>query len=174
MEKVDSRTVYEGKLSAVRIETFRHPDGEESVREVVVHPGAVGIVAYDDEVVYLVRQPREAVGITDLLEIPAGKLDVEGESRLECAQRELDEEVGLRASEWAEVKRVFTTPGFATEEFTLFHATGLEEDLEHVGLDGERIEIVRWPLSDLEGAIDASDDATSVIGLMWLRAHLSK
>lgn len=171
MEKISSETVYEGKLSTVRMDTFRHLDGEVE-REVVDHPGAVGIVAHDDEVVYLVRQPREAVEDPALLEIPAGKLDVEGESHLDCAKRELDEEVGVRASDWQEVKRVWTSPGFTNEEFTLFHATGLEEAEDHVGLEGERIEIVKWPLSDLDAAIEASADATSVLGLMWLRSHL--
>ena len=69
-------------------------DGSEYEREVVGHPGAVAIVAHDDERLYLVRQPREAVGEDDLLELPAGKLDVEGESPLECARRELAEEAG--------------------------------------------------------------------------------
>jgi ADP-ribose pyrophosphatase len=171
MERIDSKTVFEGKLTNVRLDTFRYADGETE-REVVDHPSAVGILAYDDDVVYLVRQPREAVSDPALLEIPAGKLDVEGESRLECAQRELEEEVGLRASDWGEIKRVWTSPGFSNEEFTLFRATGLEEIEDHEGIEGERIEIVKWPLSDLDGAIDASADATSVIGLLWLRSDL--
>ena len=80
----------------MRIDSFRYADGEPAEREVVAHPGAVAIVAHDDEHVYLVRQPREAVGEPALLELPAGKLDVEGETPLECAQRELAEEIGLR------------------------------------------------------------------------------
>ena len=128
MERIESKTVYEGLSSSVRIVRFRHDDGSTSEREVVSHPSAVGIVAHDDEHVWLVRQPREAVGEEALLEIPAGKLDVEGETPLECAQRELAEEIGKSAREWRELKRFYTTPGWADEEMTLFEATGLEDD----------------------------------------------
>ena len=85
--------------STSEIDEFRYDDGETAEREIVVHPGAVGIVAHDGEALYLVRQPREAVDEPALLELPAGKLDVEGESPLECAQRELGEEIGMRAAE---------------------------------------------------------------------------
>ena len=123
MERIGSETVYEGKIIDVRTDTFRYSDGAEAEREIVAHPGAVAIVAHGNGVVWLVRQPREAVGDPELLEVPAGKLDVEGESHLECAKRELEEEVGLRAQEWSEWKRFFTSPGFAEEEVTIFEAT---------------------------------------------------
>src|SRR4051794_13276896 len=126
MERIDSKTVYEGQIINVRIDRFRYEDGEEADREVAEHPGAVAIIPLDDEVVWLVRQPREAVDEESLLELPAGKLDVEGESRLECAQRELVEEIGRTATDWTELKRFYTSPGFAEEEVTVFLATGLE------------------------------------------------
>ena len=81
----------------MRVERFRHADGEEVTREIVRHQGAVGDLAYDEEVVWLVRQPREAVGEPDLLEIPAGRLDEPGEEPLAAAQRELAEEIGRGA-----------------------------------------------------------------------------
>ena len=170
MERIGSETVYEGEIVDVRTDTFRYSDGEEADREIVAHPGAVGIVAHGDGVVWLVRQPREAVEDPELLEVPAGKLDVEGESHIDCAKRELEEEVGLRAEDWSEWKRFFTSPGFAEEEVTIFEATGLSE------VDGfepdteERIEIVKWPLDDLDGAIDACHDSKSLIALHMLRA----
>ena len=77
-ERTGGEEVYQGKIFSVWRETFRHEDGDEATRETVRHPGAVGMVAYDDEVVWLVRQPRESVGVGDLLEIPAGKLDEGG------------------------------------------------------------------------------------------------
>jgi 8-oxo-dGTP pyrophosphatase MutT (NUDIX family) len=174
VERIDSKTVYEGKIVDVRTDTFRYPDGEEADREIVAHPGAVGIVAHDDGVVWLVRQPREAVGDPDLLEVPAGKLDIEGESRLECAKRELEEEVGLQAEVWTEWKRFFTSPGFAEEEVTIFEATGLSEVSEHEPDPEERIEIVKWPLDDLDGAIEASRDSKTLIALHMLQARLAK
>jgi 8-oxo-dGTP pyrophosphatase MutT (NUDIX family) len=171
VERIESETVYDGKLSKVLVGRFRHADGEEVEREVVSHPGAVGVVAHDDRVVYLVRQPREAVEEDELLEIPAGKLDEEGESPLETAKRELAEEIGKAAAQWSELKRFYTTPGWADEEFTLFLATGLS-DAEAEADDSERIEIVEWPLDDLNGAIEACRDAKSLVGLLMLRDRL--
>src|SRR5688572_30193602 len=150
MERISSKTVYEGLQMKVRIDKFRHEDGETAEREVVDHPGAVAIIATDDESVYLVRQPREAVGEPALLELPAGKLDVEGETRLECAQRELGEEIGMTASSWSELKRFYISPGFTDEEVTLFLATGLEPIRDHEPDPEERIEVVAWPLSELD------------------------
>ena len=169
MERLGSETTYEGEIINVRTETFRYVDGEEAEREIVVHPGAVGMVAHGDDVVWLVRQPREAVGEPELLEVPAGKLDVEGETRLECAKRELAEEVGLEADEWAEWKRFFTSPGFADEEVTIFEATGLSEVEDFEPDPSERIEIVKWRLSELDEAIEACHDSKSLIALLMLR-----
>jgi 8-oxo-dGTP pyrophosphatase MutT (NUDIX family) len=168
VERIGSKTVYEGKLTDVRVDEFRRADGEVVEREVVSHFGAVGIVAHDDRVVYLVRQPREAVEEDDLLEIPAGKLDEEGEGPLETAKRELAEEIGKAAEEWTELKHFYTTPGWADEVFTLFLATGLSE-AEAEADDTESIEVVEWPLDDLDAAIDQSGDAKSLVGLLMLR-----
>ena len=168
MERISSKTVHEGEIATVRIDRFRYPDGSERDREIVSHPGAVAIVAHDEERLWMVRQPREAVGEDALLELPAGKLDVEGESPLECAQRELEEEVGKRATDWREVKRFYTSPGFAQEEVTVYLATGLE-DASAQADEEERIEVVPWRLGDLDGAIEECRDAKSLIGLMIFR-----
>ena len=169
MERVDSRTVYDGQISDVRIDRFRRADGEETEREIVSHPGAVGIVAHDDERIYLVRQPREAVGEDALLELPAGKLDVEGERPIDCAKRELEEEAGLRAGTWREMKRFFTTPGWSDEEMFLFEATDLERT-EADPDEGEQIELVEASLEDLDDLIVRCADAKSLVGLLMLRA----
>jgi 8-oxo-dGTP pyrophosphatase MutT (NUDIX family) len=167
MKRISSKTVYEGPIADVRIDEFRYDDGETAERQVVGHPGAVGIVAHDDRVVYLVRQPREAVGERDLLELPAGKLDVEGESPLACAKRELAEEIGKEAAQWRELKRFYTSPGFTDEEVTLFEATGLSEAEAEAEPDpSERLELAEWPLDDLDGAIEACHDSKSLIGLL--------
>lgn len=171
MERVDSKTVYEGKIADVRIDEFRYDDGSTADREIVAHPGAVAIVAHDDQHLWLVRQPREAVGEERLLELPAGKLDVEGESPLECAQRELVEEIGKSAAEWTELKRFYTSPGFAEEQVTVFLATGLE-DADHEPDPEERIEIVAWPLTELAAAIEACADSKSLIGMLLLGRSL--
>jgi len=168
MERIGSERVYEGKIASVRVDEFRYPDGETAKREIVAHPGAVGVVAYDERFVYLVRQPREPVGEDALLEVPAGKLDAEGETPLETAKRELAEEIGKRAEQWHELKRFYTSPGFADEEVHLFVATGLS-DAEADAEEEERIEVVEWPLADLDAAIDECSDSKSLIGLLALR-----
>jgi ADP-ribose pyrophosphatase len=168
MERVGSKVVYEGQIATARVDTFRAADGSEYEREVVGHPGAVAVVAHDEERLFLVRQPREAVGEDDLLELPAGKLDVEGETPLECARRELEEEAGVRAAEWREVKSFYTSPGFAEEEVTVFVATGLDR-VDPNPDEGEDLEIVEWPLADLDGAIGACADAKSLVGLLLFR-----
>jgi ADP-ribose pyrophosphatase len=168
MERIDSKTVYEGKIATVREDEFRHADGSTATREIVAHPGAVAVVAHDDLHLYLVRQPREAVGEEALLELPAGKLDVPGESPLDCAKRELAEEIGKSASGWSELKRFYTTPGFADEEVILYLATDLDEASAEAD-EEERIEIVAWPLGELDRAIEECRDSKSLIGMLLLR-----
>lgn len=169
MRRIGSKTTYEGRIIEVHVDEFAYDDGGSAEREIVVHPGAVAVIAHDDLHVHLVRQPREPVEEPGLLELPAGKLDVDGESELQCAQRELEEEIGMRASEWTELKRFYTSPGFAQEQVTIFRATGLERVADHEPDPEERIELVEWPLSRLDYAIDECVDSKTLIGLMMLR-----
>jgi 8-oxo-dGTP pyrophosphatase MutT (NUDIX family) len=171
-ESLGGETVYRGRLVDVRIERFRHADGGEVTREIVRHRGAVGIVANDGERVWLVRQPREAVGEPDLLEIPAGRLDVDGEEPLQAAQRELAEEIGRGARSWEPIVAYYTGAGFTDERVHLFYATDLHPSQAHSGED-ERIEIVPRPLSELQLAIDECRDAKTLIGLLWLARRLN-
>jgi ADP-ribose pyrophosphatase len=129
----------------------------------------VGILAVDDAHVWLTRQPREAAGMTASLEIPAGKLDVPGESPLACAQRELVEEIGKGAERWEEIEAFYTSPGFSDERVWLFLATDLCDATDAAEPDeDERIEIVPWALDDLDGALAESDDSKTLIALLWL------
>jgi len=171
-EALGGETVYEGRLVDVRIERFRHADGEEVTREIVRHSGAVGMLAYDERDVWLVRQPREAVGEPDLLEIPAGRLDKEGEEPLEAARRELAEEVSLRAERWEPIVVYYTGVGFTDERVHVFAATGLHEESADSG-EQERIEVVRWPLQELDAAIAECRDAKTLIALCWLARRLN-
>jgi 8-oxo-dGTP pyrophosphatase MutT (NUDIX family) len=170
-ERVGSETRYEGKIFSVCEETFRHEDGEEATREIVRHQGAVGVVAHDGERIYLVRQPREAVGSPDLLELPAGKLDVEGEEPLETAKRELAEEIGKAAEQWEHLHSFYTSPGFTDEECHVYLATGLS-DAEADTDEHERIDIETHPLSELDALIDEVRDSKTLIGLLELRRRL--
>jgi 8-oxo-dGDP phosphatase len=114
MELLDTKTLHAGKHVDFVAKRYRHEDGSEVEREIVEHPGSVAVLAYDEEFAYLVAQPREAVEEERLLEIPAGTLDVEGESELECAQRELAEEAELQAEHWSLLHVVYPSPGFLT------------------------------------------------------------
>jgi 8-oxo-dGTP pyrophosphatase MutT (NUDIX family) len=169
-EPLGGRTVYDGKIISVHVERFRFADGEEVQREIVRHQGAVGILAHDDRHLYLVRQPREVVADPDFLEIPAGRLDVEGEEPLAAAQRELAEEIGKAAETWEPIARFVSSVGIMDETVHVFHATGLRDERAQAE-SNERIEIVRWPLRDLEGAIAATRDAKTLVALLWLAAR---
>jgi ADP-ribose pyrophosphatase len=166
-ERIGSETVYDGAFISLRVDRFRYADGEEAERAIVHHPGAVGIVCHDDEHLILVRQPREAVGDPDSLELPAGKLE-EGEDVEATARRELAEEVGLAAERWERLTSFHSSIGVMDEEVHVYLATGLSERSAEAE-DNERIEIVRWPLDDLDGALAATHDAKTLIGLLLLR-----
>jgi ADP-ribose pyrophosphatase len=172
MDLIDEKPLYKGKHVDFVAKRYRRADGTEVEREVVEHPGSVAVLAHDAEFAYLVAQPREAVEEDELLEIPAGTLDVEGESEMECAKRELAEEAELRAEHWSLLHVIYPSPGFLTERVTIFEATGLspasgERD------DDEAIEIFRLPLAEIEQALPAIRDATTVIALQYLNGRLA-
>jgi ADP-ribose pyrophosphatase len=172
-EPLGGELKFRGKIASVSVERYRHADGSEVTREKVWHPGAVGVLAVDGEHVWLTRQPREVVGASASLEIPAGKLDVPGEPPLEAAKRELAEEIGKQASTWEELFAFYTSPGFTDERVWLFLATALADSPvgESEPDEDERIEVVRWPLSALDGAIAECDDSKSLIALLYLQAR---
>lgn len=167
-EVLGTERVYEGPIIAVDMARVRYADGEESDRVIVRHPGAVGIVCHDDEHLILVRQPREPVGDPDSLELPAGKLE-EGEDAMATARRELAEEVGLAAEHWEPLTSYYSSVGVMDEEVHVVLATGLREESGAEAEENERIEVVRWPLADLDGALAATKDAKTIIGLLLLR-----
>jgi 8-oxo-dGTP pyrophosphatase MutT (NUDIX family) len=169
-ERISSEEVFSGHIAKVYVDRFRYADGAEKDREVVRHPGAVVVAAHDGEYLYLVTQPREAVDQEALLELPAGKLDVEGEEPLEAAKRELAEEIGKGANEWRSITTFWTSPGLLDEEMHLFVATDLFDQHAEAEED-ERIEIERVRLSDLDDVIERCRDAKTLVGLLWLKAY---
>lgn len=154
-----SRIAYDGKLFDVTVE--RWGDHE---REVVEHPGAVAIVAVDrDGMVTLVRQRREAVRAV-LVELPAGTLE-QGETPLECAQRELAEETGLTGGTWRQAAAFYTTPGFCRERMHLFFAHDLERGSASPAND-EELEVIRWNVGELESRLGELEDAKTLAGVL--------
>jgi ADP-ribose pyrophosphatase len=171
-ERIDSRTVFEGRIVTVREDRYRYEDGGEADREFVGHKGAVGVVCHDGERVFLVRQPREAVGVPDMLEIPAGKLDEEGEDALATAKRELAEEIGKAAEHWEHLHSYYSSVGFSDEQVHVYLATGLSDVEQPEVEEDERIEIVTHALAELDALIDEVTDAKTLIGLLELRRRL--
>ena len=174
-EPVGSEVKWQGAIITAGVATYRYSDGRVVTRDKVWHPGAVGILAVDDTCVWLTRQPREVTGMTDSLEIPAGKLDVPGEPPLACARRELVEEIGMRADSWSELSGFYSSAGFSDERIWLYLARGLKPaEGGAQPEDDERIEIVPWPLDRLGEAITECEDAKSLIGLLWLAGELAR
>jgi ADP-ribose pyrophosphatase len=155
----DARTVYDGKLIDVIVERW----GEHE-REIVEHPGAVAIVAVDaGGMVALVRQLREAAR-KYLLELPAGTLEA-GETPLESARRELEEETGLTGGTWRELAAFYTTPGFCRERMHLFAAEDVESGEARPEAD-EELELVRWRVDEVASRLGEIEDAKTLAGLL--------
>ncbi|GAB3363981.1 NUDIX domain-containing protein [Modestobacter lapidis] len=171
-EVLASEEVYQGRVISLRRDTVAMPGGGDSNREVVHHPGAVGVVALDDEGrVVLLRQYRHPIG-EHLWELPAGLRDVDGEPPLETARRELAEEVQLSAERWSLLATPYSTPGFCDEMVLVYLAEGLTDvalpdgfTVEHEELD---MTIERVPLADaVQQVFDGRiRNALAVIGVL--------
>lgn len=163
-------------MITVGVRDVETPDGTVVEREVVHHPGAVAIVPLlPDGRVVLVRQYRAAVE-AELLEIPAGKRDVDGEEPQITARRELAEEVGYEAEEMEELARFYQSPGFCDEHMTLYLARGLREvPTEAHGVEEEHLTIERVPLAQVNELVAAGElqDVKSIVGLLLARDHLA-
>jgi ADP-ribose pyrophosphatase len=166
-ERVGSEEVWSGRIASVRVDRIRHADGEIVEREIVSHPGAVAVVAHDGEQLWLVKQPREAIG-DYLLELPAGKLDEEGEDPLATAKRELAEEIGKAAKNWVHLTTFWASPGFSDEQIHVYLATDLYDEQAHTD-EVERIEIVKVPLAEIDDVIRSNHDSKTLVGLLWFR-----
>jgi ADP-ribose pyrophosphatase len=171
-DTVSSRTVYTGHVLTLRADEVRMPGGGVKVREVVEQPGAVGVVALDDEDrVVLIRQYRHAVGDW-LIEIPAGLLDVPGEKAYRTAARELAEEAGLTARRWDLLVDLRNSPGLSTEAVRVYLARDLAavpEADRHVGVDEEAdLGVHRRPLDEAVTAVFTGEiqNALAVSGLL--------
>lgn len=149
--RIQTRRVYEGRVLSLDVDEVEEPGGIRARREVVRHRGSVAALAvHEDGRVVLVRQYRYPVD-ADVWELPAGRLDP-GETPLEGARRELEEEVGLRAAHLEPMGAFFTTPGFCDETMHLFRATGLSLVPPRPEPD-ERIEVLTLPLDQARAMV---------------------
>lgn len=168
------RTVeqFTGSVVSVRSDDVAFPDGNVATRDVVVHPGAVGIIALDPEDRVLLLQQYRHPPRRLLWEPPAGLLDVAGEHPLDAAKRELYEEAGLRATEWLLLTDHFTSPGMCDEALRIYLARGLTAVGESERFVGSHEEVdmpVEWvPLADAVGLVLTGQlhNPTAVVGIM--------
>ena len=163
---VASETVYEGGFLTVDHLTVELPGGGTSGRDIVRHPGAVGVLALDGDDVILVRQFRVALGRV-MLEIPAGKID-HGEDPERTARRELEEETGYVAGKLAHLMTLATSAGFCDEAIDLYVTTDLTRGDSHPDTD-EILEVVTMPFAELLERIDRGEieDGKTVVAALF-------
>lgn len=167
-ERIDGTVLFKGNFLEARRDTVRLPDGHTATREYVVHPGAVVVIPLlDDGRVVLERQFRYPVGLV-MVEFPAGKLDA-GEDPLVCGQRELLEETGYSAREWAHAGAMHLAVGYSTEIIHVYIARGLslgERQLDH----GEFVDVFSaMPHELLDWCRDGTvTDAKTLACALWL------
>jgi ADP-ribose pyrophosphatase len=171
-QRIDTKDIYEGRIIKVRVDTVKMPNDRETSREVVEHAAAVVLVPIDDEDnVILVRQYRYAAGRT-LLEAPAGIVEP-SESPGDCAQRELQEEIGYRANTMRPLGGFWSSPGFCTEYMYAFLAKGLVPSKLDAD-DDESINVEKFPLSAIPRLIRVGEieDAKTIAALLMVTCLL--
>lgn len=162
---ITSEKKFEGKIVDVNVLSVELPDKTIGYREIVNHPGGVGIVAFtNDNKMLMVRQFRKAIE-KEILEIPAGKLE-KGEDPLVCGKRELEEETGFKASEFISLGYLYPSPGFTDEVTHIYLAWGLGKGEVNPD-DDEFLDVLEVPVEEVYAAImnNEINDAKTVIGL---------
>ena len=171
-KQIETKTVYKGLIVKIRRDVAELQNGAMVPREVVEHPGGVGIVPVtSDNKILMVRQYRYPME-EELLEIPAGKLD-DGEDPLECAIRELSEETGCIAGKLVDLGAIYPSPGFCRETLYLYLALELQSGEMHLD-EGELLSVEAVGIDELMKKIMKNElpDAKSIIGVMKARQYL--
>jgi len=170
-----SETIYEGRIIDVRVEDVQLPNGKQSKRELIDHPGAVAIIAQTpDDKILAVRQYRKALGKA-IVEIPAGKLE-QGEEPELTAVRELEEETGYTCEKLEKVISFYTSPGFANELVHLYVAKGLTKKGEQAADEDEFLDLLHLSIEEMEEMVDSQEihDAKTAYAIMYLKMKLMK
>ncbi|KFZ39633.1 MULTISPECIES: NUDIX hydrolase [Thermoactinomyces] len=164
---IATQKIFTGKVIDLQVDDVLLPNGNVSKREIVTHPGAVAVMALNEEdKLVLVRQFRKALEKT-ILEIPAGKLE-KGEDPMDSARRELEEETGYQAGRLEEVVSFYTSPGFADEKIHLYWATGLQRGTRNPDED-EFVELVELTMEECFKRIETGEicDAKTIFAVYY-------
>lgn len=175
MKKFEEKTthrevIYQGKIIEVVVDDVLLPNGKTSKRELVFHNGAVGIIAVTNENKFILVNQYRKVLEKNILEIPAGKIELDELDPLETAKRELEEETGYQASHIKEITRFIASPGFCNEELVLYEATGLIKIENPLPLDeDEFLEIVELTLAQAKEKILTGEicDAKTMYAILY-------
>lgn len=174
-ERLGSEQLVDGKLLKVFRDQVRLPDGEESIREWIDHPGASAVVPiFEDGTTLMVRQFRYPPRRT-FLEVPAGKIDKEGEDPEDVAARELEEETGWRASRFTKLGALYPCIGYSNELIHFYLAEDLEKGERNLA-EGEFMEVVPVSFEEAVEKIRKGEilDMKSAMALLYARAYLQK
>lgn len=164
-ETLSTKTIFSGKIIDVNLTEVKLPNGKKAEREIVKHPGAVGILAITEEnKIVLIKQFRKAIDKT-IIEIPAGKLE-KNEDPKDCAFRELKEETGYKATEMIPLTKIYTSPGFANEVIHLYKAEGIKAG-ESKPDEDEFVELLELSFVEIEELITSGEliDAKTLIAI---------
>ena len=170
---VQKEVKYQGPIFTVEQHLVSLPNGNQSTRDIVVHNGAVAVLVVNEGKILFVRQYRKAIE-AHTLEIPAGKLDHDGESALEAAKRELEEEAQLSADEWTKIIELVPTPGYCTEKIHLYEAKGIHHLLDAAPLDEDEFVSIEWiPVEEVIQKIHNGEitDAKTIIAVQYAALH---
>ena len=169
---ISSEPIYNGKIINVRKDTVQLPNGKTALRELIAHPGGVGVIAVDENKdVFMVTQYRIAAK-SDMLEIPAGKMEY-GEDPLECGSRELIEETGYKAKNFIHLGEYYATPGYCEEKLNIYLAQGLEFVGQNLD-EGEFLNVKKYSLDELYQMVMDNKiyDAKTAIAILKAKAIL--
>ncbi|WP_347549769.1 NUDIX hydrolase [Pseudalkalibacillus hwajinpoensis] len=170
---LSSKTIYQGRIIDLRVEDVELPNGKQSKRELIDHPGAVAVIAVTpNDKIIAVRQYRKALGKA-IVEIPAGKLEL-GEKPELTAVRELEEETGYTCESLDKIISFYTSPGFANELVHLYVAKGLEKSGEQSTDEDEFLDVLHLSIEEMEEMLQTEEihDAKTAYALMYLKMKL--
>lgn len=173
-EKLNSKTIYEGKVINLKVNEVRLENGMTAIREIVEHPGGVCIISIDDDKNVLMVKQYRAPFETVLLEAPAGKLNY-GEDPLSAGKREFLEETGYKADKLTFLGEFYPSVGFLTEKIHIYVAENLSKETQQLDED-EFLNVCKYPLSELIKMVEKNEikDAKTVIAILMLKNYINK